>query len=127
MRAKRLATTDEDKWFDKCDRLYPRLADGRPCAVCLSKWKMTPATEIHHIEPRVHRLLRFHYLNLLPVCHDCHDKITNKQLDEPITTKHREWLHQMTLKDFKGYCIAHGITKAEYYQERYNELKQLCL
>ena len=127
MRAKRLAVTDEDKWFDKCDKVYPKLAYGRPCAVCLSKYLVRPATEMHHIEPRVHRLLRFHYLNLLPVCHDCHVKITNKELDEPITTKHREWLHQMSLKDFKGYCITHGITKAEYYQQRYEELKKLIL
>lgn len=127
MRTKRLAVTDEDKWFDKCDRLYPRLADGRPCAVCLSKWKMTPATEIHHIQPRVHRLLRFHILNLLPVCHDCHDKITNKKIDEPITTQHREWLQKMANKDFKGYCIAHGITKQEYYEQCYKIMKNLIL
>lgn len=127
MRRHREAKSEEDVWFDKCEALYPKLAHGRACAVCLSKYKVVEATEMHHVIPRVHRLLRFHYMNLIPLCHSCHEKITNKQLDEPITTKHREWLHQMSLKDIKGYCIAHGITKAEYYQARYKELKELVL
>ena len=38
--------------------------------------------------------------------HTCHQLITDKKLDEPITTKHREWLQQMSVKDFKGYLIA---------------------
>ena len=127
MNYRRPAVTEENKWFDKCDKLYPKLAYGRPCAVCASKWKMTNATEVHHIQPRVHRMLRFHYLNLLPVCHTCHQLITDKKLDEPITTQHREWLQKMANKDFKGYCITHGITKAEYYEQRYKELKELIL
>lgn len=119
--------TEEEKWFDKCDKLYPKLAVGRPCAVCASKWLVRPATEVHHIMPRMHKMLRHHYLNLIPVCHECHQLITDKKLDEPITTKHREWLQRMANKDFKGYLIAHGITKAEYYQQRYKELKELVL
>ena len=119
--------TDEERWFNKCEKLYPKLAYGRPCAVCASKYLMTPATEVHHIQPRVHKMLRFHYLNLMPVCHKCHQLITDKKLDEPITTKHREWLQKMSVKDFKGMLIARGITKAEYYQEQYNKLKQLVL
>lgn len=117
----------EKEWFDKCDKLYPKLAYGRPCFVCASQHKMTPATEVHHIMPRMHRMLRHHYLNLMPLCHYHHQLITDKKLDEPITTKHREWLQKMANKDFKGYCIAHGITKAEYYQQRYKELKELML
>jgi 5-methylcytosine-specific restriction endonuclease McrA len=127
MRRRRLAETDEDKWFDKCDKLYPRLADGRCCAVCQSLYRNTPATEVHHIQPRVHRLLRFHPWNLMPLCHKHHQEITDKKLDEPITTKHREWLENMARKDFKGYCIAKGVTKAEYYEYCYNMLKELIL
>lgn len=72
-------------------------------------------------------MLRHHYLNLLPVCHTCHQLITDKKLDEPITTKHREWLVKMANKDFKGFLIARGMTKAEYYRERYEEIKRLVL
>lgn len=118
---------EEKKWFDRCEKLYPKLALGRSCAVCASQYKITPATEIHHIQPRIHKMLRFHYLNLMPLCHYHHQLITDKKLDEPITTKHREWLQNMANKDIKGYCIAHGITKAEYYQQRYKELKELVL
>lgn len=118
---------EEKKWFDKCEKLYPKLAYGRCCAVCQSRYLMTPATEIHHIQPRAHKALRFHYLNLMPLCHKCHQLITDKKLDEPITTKHREWLQQMANKDFKGMLIARGLTKAEYYQAQYRKLKELVL
>lgn len=117
----------EEYWFNKCEKLYPKLAYGRCCAVCHSKWKIVPATEIHHIRGRVIKLLRFHPLNLMPLCHSCHELITRKELDEPITTKHKEWLDKMALKDFKGYCIAKGITKAEYYELCYKQIKELVL
>lgn len=119
--------TEEERWFDRCEKLYPKLAYGRPCAVCASKYLMTPATEVHHIQPRIHKALRFHYLNLMPLCHYHHQLITDKKLDEPITTEHREWLQKMANKDFKAICIARGITKAEYYKKQYNILKELIL
>ena len=118
---------EEKKWFDRCEKLYPKLAYGRCCAVCQSKWLMTPASEIHHIMPRVHKMLRFDPMNLMPLCHYHHQLITDKKLDEPITTKHREWLQQMANKDFKGMLIARGLTKAEYYEEQYRKLKELIL
>ena len=117
----------EEVWFNRCEKTYPKLSYGRCCAVCASKWKVVPATEIHHVIPRVFHLLRFHPLNLVPLCHHCHEEITNKRLDEPITTKHREWLEKMAQKDFKGYLIAKGITREEYYEWCYKQLKQLIL
>lgn len=117
----------EEYWFNKCEKLYPKLSYGRCCAVCASKWKVVPATEIHHIQPRMHGMLRFHPLNLIPLCHTCHQLITDKKLDEPITTKHREWLQKMATKDFKGYLIAKGITKEEYFEWCYKQLKELIL
>lgn len=117
----------EEYWFNKCEKLYPKLSYGRCCAVCASKWKVVPATEMHHIQPRMHKMLRFHPLNLVPLCHTCHQLITDKKLDEPITTKHREWLQKMATKDFKGYLIAKGLTKAEYYEWCYKQLKELIL
>ncbi|MBR5584018.1 MAG: HNH endonuclease [Lachnospiraceae bacterium] len=119
--------TDEERAFEKCERLYPKLAYGRPCYVCASKHLMTPATEVHHIMPRVHKMLRFEPLNLMPLCHKHHQLITDKKLDEPITTKHREWLQQMSVKDFKGMLIARGMTKAEYYEQQYRKLKEMIL
>lgn len=119
--------TEEERWFEKCEKLYPKLAYGRPCAVCASKYLMTAATEVHHIQPRVHKALRFHYLNLMPLCHYHHQLITDKKLDEPITTEHREWLQKMANKDFKGMLLAKGMTKAEYYEQQYRKLKELVL
>lgn len=118
---------DENYWFNKCEKLYPQLRYGRPCAVCASRWRVTPASELHHIQPRMHNMLRFHPLNLIPLCHHCHQLITDKKLDEPITTAHREWLQKMANKDFKGYLIAKGMTKEEYFHQQYLILKDLIL
>lgn len=128
IRHHRLAVTDEQKMFDKCEKLYPQLSYGRCCAVCQSVWKTgVPAEDMHHIMPRMHKVLRFEPLNLLPVCRKCHQLLTDHKIDEPISTKHREWLQRMSQKDIKGYCIAHGMTVAEYYEKQYRKLKDLVL
>lgn len=127
MLAKRKAVTPEQKIFDKCDKLYPQLRNGRPCACCLSVWKVKPATEIHHIIHRGNLHLRFELLNLIPLCADCHRKIHEGKLTEPISEQHREWLTKQANKDFKGILIARGLTKEEYYKLQYDRMKGMLL
>lgn len=71
--------------------------------------------------------MRYELLNLLPVCWECHQKIHDGKLTEPISEQHRDWLNNMANKDFKGLCIARGITKAEYYAEQYKRMKENLL
>ena len=127
MRYRRPAVTDEQKIFDKCDKLYPQLRYGRCCISCLSAWRVREAEHIHHIERRACLHLRFEPLNLLPLCSECHRKIHDGKLTEPISEQHREWLRNMANKNFKAICIARGLTKAEYYEQQYRKLKELIL
>lgn len=127
MRRHRLAETDEQKIYDKCDQLYPKLRNGRCCAVCLSMWRMTPADHIHHIIPRANPITRFYLPNLIPLCCKHHQMIHEGKLTEPISEQHRDHLIQMANKSFKGLCIAKGITKAEYFQDQYEKMKEQLL
>lgn len=127
MNYKRPAETLEQKIYDKCDKIYPQLRYGRCCMACLSAWRVKPADHIHHIIHRGNPMLRFEILNLIPLCAECHQKIHDGKLTEPISEQHREWLVRQSNKSFKGILIARGITKAEYYQEQYEKLKQLIL
>lgn len=72
-------------------------------------------------------MLRFELLNLIPLCAECHQKIHDGKLTEPISEQHREWLVKQNNKSFKGVLIARGITKAEYYAEQYDKMKSLIL
>lgn len=123
----RTAETAEQKMFDKCDKLYPRLRDGRPCMACLVRWRIRPADHIHHIIHRGNPMLRFEVLNLIPLCAECHQKIHDGKLTEPISEQQRDWLIQQNNKSFKGVLIARGLTKEEFYREQYNKIKSLIL
>lgn len=127
MRYKRVAATDEQKIYDKCDKLYPQLRHGRCCYACLGLWRVRPAEHIHHIIRRANPITRFYLPNLLPLCAECHEKIHAGKLTEPITEQHREHLVKMANKSLKGICIARGITKAEYYQQQYEKIKEIIL
>jgi len=127
MNSKRPAKTPEEKVFDKCDKLYPQLRHGRCCLACLARWKVTPATEIHHIIHRGNKMLRFELLNLIPLCSYHHQMIHAGKLTEPISEQQREWLVRMSNKDFKGMLIAKGMTKEEYYLEQYKKMKEQVL
>ena len=71
--------------------------------------------------------MRFEVLNLIPLCWECHEKIHAGKATEPISEQHREWLVKQANKDFKGVCIARGITKEEYYKAQYERMKGLIL
>lgn len=127
LRPKRVAKTPEEKAFDKCEKLYPKLAYGRCCINCLSEWRVTPATQIHHIIRRNCLHLRFDPQNLVPLCFDCHRKIHDGKLTEAISEEHRERLHKLSLRDTKAVCLLNGITKEELYLSQYEKMKQLLL
>ena len=115
--------TKEEKLIEKGDKLYPQLRFGRCCIPCLIKYKVVPATEMHHIIRRSNPITRFELLNLLPVCASCHRKIHDGKLHEPISPEHLEWLTQLSNKSLKGICIARGITREEYFEEQINKIK----
>lgn len=119
--------TEEERMFDRCEKLYPKLRHGRCCIPCLLAWRITPADHMHHIMPRRHLITRFMLINLLPVCWKCHEKIHAGKLTEPISEQQREYLQKLANKDLKGLCIARGITKAEYYAEQYKQMKEQVL
>lgn len=127
MRSKRLSVTDEQKIYDKCDRLYPQLRHGRCCLACLAAWRVRPADVIHHIVRRANPITRFELCNLIPLCSECHDKIHAGKLHEPISQEQLEWLNKLANKSLKGICIARGITKAEYFQAQYEKIKENIL
>lgn len=119
--------TREEKIIEKGDKLYPQLRHGRCCIPCLIKYKVVPATEMHHIIRRSNPITRFELLNLLPVCASCHRKIHEGKLHEPISEEHMAWLNQLANKSLKGICIARGITREEYFEEQIKRLKEQIL
>ncbi len=127
MRAKRIAKTEEDKWFDKCDALYPKLSYGRCCRVCESLWRQVPAECIHHYIRRGTLITRFYLPNLIPLCTKHHQMIHEGKLSEPLSEELKDHLTKMGNKNLKGYCIAKGITKAEYFEQCYKIMKENLL
>lgn len=127
MRARRPAVQDDQKIYDKCDRLYPQLRHGRCCVSCLLIWRIRPADVIHHIIRRANPITRFYLPNLMPLCAECHDKIHAGKLSEPISEQHRDHLNKLANKNLKGICIARGITRAEYFQKQYEQIKENIL
>ena len=127
MNSRRPAVTAEQKIYDKCDKLYPKLAYGRCCLACLAAWRVRPCTEVHHYIRRANPITRFELLNLIPLCHECHEKIHAGKLHEPISEEQKEWLNKLANKSLKGICIARGITKEEYFKEQYERLKEQIL
>lgn len=119
--------TEEERIFNRCEQLYPKLRHGRCCIPCLVAWRVRESTEVHHIYSRRHLTTRFYLLNLMPVCAECHAKIHAGKLTEPISEQQREHLQNLANKDIKGLCIARGITKAEYFREQYKIIKEQLL
>ena len=45
------------------------------CAMCRAVKKLTPATLVHHVQHlREHPELAYERGNLMPLCHDCHER-----------------------------------------------------
>lgn len=46
------------------------------CQMCRQEHKLTPATLVHHVKHlRKHPELAYARENLMPLCHDCHERI----------------------------------------------------
>lgn len=51
-------------------------ANHRECQMCKRDHTLTRATLVHHIKPlREHPELAYDRNNLMPLCHDCHERI----------------------------------------------------
>lgn len=68
--------------FYKDDRTWRSLAleiiriNHNECAMCRQQGKYTPAKLVHHIKPlRQAPELAYDRDNLMPLCHDCHERI----------------------------------------------------
>lgn len=127
LRHKRIAKTADQKMYDKCDQLYPKLRIGRNCVMCALDYRTRPADVIHHIIRRANPITRFHIPNLLPLCNECHMKIHDGKISEPIPKERLEELTQLANKSLKGLCLVRGITTEEYYKEQYEKMKGLIL
>jgi hypothetical protein len=127
MNARRPAETLEQKMMDRCEKLYPKLSYGRCCLACLGAYKITPSEHIHHVIGRANPITRYYLPNLIPLCAKHHQMIHDGKMTEPITDLQREHLQQLANKSLKGICIARGITKAEYFEEQYKQIKEQVL
>lgn len=120
-------TDPTQKMIDRCEKLYPKLRNGRPCIPCLVAWRVREADHIHHIIRRGNMLTRFELTNLMPVCAECHNKIHAGKLTEPISEQQKEYLTRLSNKNLKGLCIARGITTEDYFREQYERMKEQIL
>lgn len=103
------------------DRLYPQLSKGRYCVCCGAR-----QTEIHHIIPRAHKLLRWDLINLVPLCHECHQKVhANKKYLELFLPKSRfEYLDGLKNQNFKQYLLEHNLTAEDFYKLKEKDIKR---
>lgn len=127
MRARRPAETAKQKMMDRCEALYPKLRYGRPCYACMVAWRVRPADHIHHTIGRANPITRYYLLNFIPLCAECHRKIHEGKLTEPISEQQREHLVKLANKSLKGICIARGITEEDYFREQYEKIKENIL
>lgn len=54
----------------------------KECRICRDEKRLTRATLAHHIKPlRTHPELAYEPSNLMPLCHDCHERIHGRSAD----------------------------------------------
>jgi 5-methylcytosine-specific restriction enzyme A len=69
--------TEYDRRWRKFQRWYLAQPDHQWCHDCQPR--LTPATEVHHIEKlALAPELKFDETNLMPLCKSCHTKRTNR-------------------------------------------------
>lgn len=127
MNTRRPAETAKQQMMDRCERLYPKLRYGRCCLACLAAWRVRPADVIHHYIRRANPITRYYLPNLIPLCQECHQKIHDGKLTEPISEQQKEYLTRLANKSLKAICIAKGITEDEYFREQYERMKEQIL
>jgi len=127
MRYKRLAVNDEQKVYDRCDKLYPQLRHNRLCRSCAERYIVRPAEHIHHIIPRSNPLTRFYLPNLYPVCAECHAAIHAGKLKPAVSETLMDELRQLANRNLLSLCITRGITRAEYFEDQLQKIKDNIL
>lgn len=106
-------------WEQKLDRLYPKFGSNKRCAVC-----GRPAEHVHHIIPRANILLRWDINNLIPLCFGCHRMIHDRKQKLVLSPTRREYLERMKNVEFKDYLLANSLTREDFFEEKYNQLKE---
>jgi hypothetical protein len=101
-----MSLTNLEKQLDKA---FQRLAIGKQCHFCNS-----PATEIHHLEPRANKLYRYDQRNALPICRKHHFDLHNGDLKNPTID-----LPRIGLKD---YLLRNGLIYKEFLELKKEEL-----
>jgi 5-methylcytosine-specific restriction endonuclease McrA len=64
-------------WRNLADEVI--VANHGECQMCKDSHILTRATLVHHVKPlREHPELAYDRSNLMPLCHDCHERIHNR-------------------------------------------------
>jgi hypothetical protein len=101
-------------------RKFQQLSVGRRCACC-----GRPASCSHHIIRRgASEITRYCWKNAMPLCAECHAKIHDGRLVEPVGRLLREDLEQMAMANFSEYLlkVRGAMTRVEFYHEKEEEL-----
>lgn len=105
------------------DRLVQMLCINHRCHICGKN-----AEAIHHIIGRVNKVLRYEFINLLPVCNDCHRKIHDEGLDvaKYIAPERWQYLQQIKNKSYRDLLIFEYMqTEDEFLQSAKAEIKKV--
>ena len=103
------------------DRLVQMLCVNHRCHICGAH----DAQAIHHIVGRANMALRYDFVNLLPVCHECHRQIHDKGLDVSkfIAPQRWQYLQQIKNKSYRDLLIFEYMqTEREFLQSAKQEL-----
>ncbi|MDR1361388.1 MAG: hypothetical protein LBJ18_03760 [Rickettsiales bacterium] len=101
-------------------RKFQQLSNGQACAVC----GQIAHCEHHIIRRHQSELLRYDWRNGLHLCRECHNRIHNGEIPEPVAPKHKELLQFIATINFKDILRERGITAEEYYREKERELDE---
>lgn len=88
------------KWRNK--RLFILSRDRYKCQECNRYGKSKEADTVHHIyEAGKYEELRYTNWNLVSLCHNCHNKMHNRETNE-LTEKGLQW-QQIVRREYKAY------------------------
>lgn len=105
------------------DKLVQMLCINHYCHVCGKH----NAEAIHHIIGRANKVLRYDFVNLLPVCHECHRKIHDTVLDvlKYVTPERWQYLQEIKNKSYRDLLIFElGQTEDEFLKYCKEQIKR---
>lgn len=106
------------------DRMVQQLCVDHRCHVCGCR----QATAIHHIIGRANKTLRYGFINLLPVCEECHRDIHDRGLDVSAYIHKDRWLYLQKVKNLSYKDILTfelGMSEDEFLQDCKKMLKKM--